>query len=541
MTPRRPLYPPQDAAQQRAIVGFVFAACTLVAAAAPAKSRALRPPKAMAKGAADTPPTSPKITASPKIDASAAESVTAPATPSPAAAPTPPSDADPKRLREILLSARGKPTAIGYVVDLKTGDVILDLNGGKAIYPASVSKMFSTAATLRTLPNGKPLSTRILAKRKGSAATTLAVVGSGDPSLTSAHLKKLASKVFAAGIRSVGRLVVDSSIFDSALPAGYDEKNTDASYRAPVAGFQVDNSTVTIALKSRKIGQKVEVELRPAGDAFVLINEAVTVRGRGKPIQVVSSGQGRHTKIVVRGSFGSRRRRIATRRRVHDAAFVAAAAFRQALVDTGIKVSGKTRFGAAPKGLKPLTTHHSRPLIELVKTCNQTSNNAYAESFYKLLGATKLGTPGSSAKGQKAAQQALSDLGMDFKKLRLRNGSGMYHANQVTARQVVALLTGMHKLPKVGEAWRRTLAIAGAAGTLRGRMRGAATRRRIYAKTGTLDDVTALAGYALGPKKQYAFALFYNDVKAPARIYRRVHDRFLVALLDPTAKQQQAK
>ena len=439
----------------------------------------------------------------------------------------------PERLAQILLSARGKPTAIGHVIDLKTSEVVFSLNADKAIYPASVSKMFATASAIRALPN-KPLVTQVLARGKGPNVSTLAIVGSGDPSLTTADLGKLASKVAAAGIRSVKQLWVDTTIFDDQLPAGYDEKQTDASYRAPVAGLQVDSGAVTVVLKAQKIGQKPLVELRPAGAGFTVVNEAVMVKGRGKPMVVKISGTDRKTQVLVQGSFGIRRKRIATRRRVHDAGYVAGHAFAAALAEKGVQV-GVVKFGPAPGGLKAIASHRSRPVVELLRVCNQTSHNGFAESFYKLVGATKIGRPGSSAKGEQAAKQVLGDLGVDFSKLRLRNGSGLYHANQVTAKQVVALLAGMHKLKKVGKVWRGTLAIAGAAGTLRARLRGPATRRRIYGKTGTLDDVTALAGYAESADRRYAFALFFNDVKGPAWRYRKVHDRFLQTLLEPAS------
>ncbi len=475
---------------------------------------------------AATPVTARQRVATPKVTANAVQ---------PAAAASPVADNRPnaRQLRSILLSAKGKPTAVGYVVDLDSGEVVFDLRGKRSIYPASVSKLFSTATVLRSLPLNQPLRTVVRAARKGKVARTLAIVGSGDPSLTSKDLAKLAKRVAASGIVKVHKLVVDATIFDGRLPTGYDEKQTDASYRAPVGGLQVNSGAVTIVLKAQKIGRKPIVELKPASGAFLVINEATTVKGRGTPLTVISSGAGKRTKIIVRGRFGVRRRRIATRRRVHNAVHVAGEAFRAALSAVGIKVLGKTSYASAPKGLKTIATHRSKPLIELVRVCNQTSHNGYAESFYKLAGAKKKGRPGSSMKGQQAAQLVLADLGLNFKRLRLRNGSGLYHANKTTARQVVTLLAGMDKLPRVGKAWRRTLAIAGVAGTLRGRLRGSSTKRRIYAKTGTLDDVTALAGYALGAKRRYGFALFFNDVKGPARVYRRVHDQFLKALLAP--------
>lgn len=437
-------------------------------------------------------------------------------------------------LEDILRAAPGHPTPFAYIVDLDTNKVVLDVRGDKPAYPASVSKMFTTAAIMRTLKPGTRLVTKVLVKRT-KRRTELAIVGSGDPSLTSKELVAFAKQVNAAGIDRIDKLWVDGSVFDDRLPRGFAEKLTDAPYRAPVGGLQIDSSAVVVAIKrGAKPGAAPTIEVRPRSLAVRVINQVTMVRGKGKPLSVTIAGDARQTVVTVTGKMGLRRRAVVTRKRVHDATYFAGEAFRSALIDAGVKVAGRTVYGSAPQGMKPFANHRSRPLVELVTTCAQTSHNGYAESFWKLLGGQLEGAPGSSEKGEIAAHKALGDLGIDFEKVRLGNGSGLYHANKVTAKQVVVLLKGMEQLGKEGERWRRTLAIAGVAGTLRGRLRGPATKGRVYAKTGTLDDVTALAGYALGPHHRYAFALFFNDVKAPARLYRRVHDRLLTALLEPS-------
>ncbi len=460
----------------------------------------------------------------------------------PARAVSPASDKpDPERLRDILASAPGRPTAFAHVIDLDTGRTVVSIRGDKPVYPASVSKMFTTAATLRSLSPRSTLNTDLLLRRgklRGKPFVTLSIVGSGDPSLLANDTKKLAARVRAAGISRVDKLVVDDTVFDRALPRGYDEKQTDAAYRAPVGGLQINSSAITLVIaRGPKAGAKPTITTLPESPAIVIDNRVTMVRGRGKPLTVTILGKGRATVVRVQGRMGRKRKRIAVRKRVHDASYFAGQTFARQLRDAGVQV-GRVLYGKAPKGSKRIARHRSRPLVQLVKTCNQTSHNGYAESFFKLIGARKVGLPGSSAKGEQAAKLALGDLGIPWPKLKLGNGSGLYHANKVTTKGVVALLKGMDRLGKDGERWRGTLAIAGVAGTLRGRLRGPVTRRRIFAKTGTLDDVTALAGYALGPTHRYAFALFYNNVQRPARLYRRVHDRFLTALLDPASSRQ---
>ncbi len=464
--------------------------------------------------------------------------------PAQAAAPNPADKPNATQLKTILQSAPGKPSVHGYVVDLDSGAVVLDLGGAVGITPASVSKMFTTATAALTLPMNERLVTRVLASpvKKGKVRA-VALVGGGDMSLKYRHLAKLADAVAKAGVRRVGTLVADTTLFDRAAPRGFNEKLTDSSYRAPVDALNVDQGTVVIAaLRGPKLGAPPVIQITPPSAAIVVDNTAKMVKGKTRGLRIRTvAGKGGKTRVEVRGVMGMKRARIvAGRRRVENAALHAGHAFLRMLKDRDIRV-GRLAFASATrgrfaKGLKELASHRSESLYGLMRFCNRFSHNGYAETFFKLIGARVIGAPGTCAKGEAAVRKTFAQAGIDWSTVRLGNGSGLYHANKFTAKSVVQLLTAMHKAGKKGQRWRQSLAIGGAEGTLRRRLHGAATYRKIFAKTGTLDDVTALAGYAFGQGRRYAFALFYNRVKGPAYRFRRVHDRFLTALLDPTGR-----
>lgn len=80
----------------------------------------------------------------------------------------------------------------------------------------------------------------------------------------------------------------------------------------------------------------------------------------------------------------------------------------------------------------------------------------------------------------------------------------------------MALITGMRRTPE-GRAFERSLAIAGQTGTLASRMRGTRAAGNCRAKTGTLSDVSTLAGICRSASGHtIAFALLMNSV-SPAR------------------------
>ena len=443
------------------------------------------------------------------------------------------------KLRAILRSAPGDVQVSARVVDLDSGALVFDANGDRAITPASVSKMLTTAAVLRLLPASHRFATEVRASpaKKGRVAT-LALVGGGDPSLDGVDLDRLAAAVRKAGIRQVDRLVVDTTLFDHAEPTGYSEKRTDAAYRAPIDALLVDDAALTVLIRhGARVGAPVVVELRTPSRAVDIINEARTVKGRRSDLVVFSrAGPGRRTQVVVRGRIGIGRRPVpAGRRRVFDAAAFAAGAFVASLESAGVDVSAQIVYEAAPEGLESVALHRSKDLAALVAHTNKTSNNVWAETLFKHVGARHGGAPATADKAQLGVRAALDGQGVRWDGCTLANGSGLYHANKLSAQILTDLVLAMSRDGEHGPGWKRSLSVGGVDGTLRGRFGRPEVKGRVHAKTGTLDDACALAGFAEAGDRRYAFAIIFNYAARSASPYRRVQDRFVSWLIAPEA------
>ena len=62
-----------------------------------------------------------------------------------------------------------------------------------------------------------------------------------------------------------------------------------------------------------------------------------------------------------------------------------------------------------------------------------------------------------------------------------------------------------------GVSWKATFPIAGVDGTLAGRFKGSPLTGKLFAKTGTLNEVTALSGYLTAASgKTIAFSILVN-------------------------------
>lgn len=440
-------------------------------------------------------------------------------------------------LLEILVGVPGKPIATALIVDLASGAVVMDVDAGRVVFPASVEKMFTTAAVLRSLPHDRRLATVVRGTLDGRGkVAVLALVGGGDPTMAVGDWTRLADATAKAGVRSVGRLVVDSTLFDDANPRGFDEKTTDAAFRAPVGALTCDGATLQVTVRPGPAGAPPTVTVTPdAADAVVVRNEAETVKKGRSSLAVVARALGRRTEVVVTGRMPRSQKTVGTgRRRVADASYFAAGVFRALLQKRGIAVEGSTAFQRAPADLPLLAQHNSPTLLEIVRTTNKTSHNGYAETLYKLAAALHGQVPATAERAEVAVRQAFDGLAVRWAGVQLGNGSGLYHASKVTCEAVVDLVGTMAQDP-AGAAWRASLAVGGIDGTLRGRLHHVVTKGRVHAKTGTLDDVVGLAGYAAAlDGRTYAFAFFYNGVRAAPGPYRAAHDKVLRRLLGGT-------
>ena len=164
----------------------------------------------------------------------------------------------------------------------------------------------------------------------------------------------------------------------------------------------------------------------------------------------------------------------------------AAKVFTTKLEALGVHVRGMPGSGRPPGGLETIASVTSQPLQRLLTKMLRPSDNFIAEMLGKRLGVETHGVPGTIAKGAAAIEAWTDGHGTGFT---LNDSSGLSYANRVTAEGIVRLLWFAEDQP-----WGRDLRRAmptGGQGTLRHRLRGVDVR----AKTGSLDDVSALSGW----------------------------------------------
>jgi D-alanyl-D-alanine carboxypeptidase/D-alanyl-D-alanine-endopeptidase (penicillin-binding protein 4) len=136
----------------------------------------------------------------------------------------------------------------------------------------------------------------------------------------------------------------------------------------------------------------------------------------------------------------------------------------------------------------------------------------------KTLGAELRGE-GSWEAGMEAVAEGLGRLGLDRREFRLRDGSGLSRNNAVTPAAMARLLVRMQRSEQ-GRLLRSLLAAPGCDGTLKHRLTDAPYRQSVRAKTGYINGVGALSGYATARSGvRVAFSILVNDSVNPVGTY----------------------
>jgi D-alanyl-D-alanine carboxypeptidase/D-alanyl-D-alanine-endopeptidase (penicillin-binding protein 4) len=209
-----------------------------------------------------------------------------------------------------------------------------------------------------------------------------------------------------------------------------------------------------------------------------------------------------------------------------DPALAAALTFRSALLRVGITVAGRAMTSPADDLAVPLATIESVPLEQILTFMDHESDNFTAELLLKQLGAG-LSFQGTSATGAAVIRQLLTEQQIPLAGVRIADGSGLSRLDRLTTNAVVAMLRASWLDEDLREILLGALPLAGRSGTLDSRMRGTAAAGRVRAKTGTLNEASALSGYA---RRRYAFSVIQNGSPVSTYWARKAQDRFATVL-----------
>ncbi len=210
-----------------------------------------------------------------------------------------------------------------------------------------------------------------------------------------------------------------------------------------------------------------------------------------------------------------------------DEGLQAARGLRRALLRQGIPVAGSPAVGTAPPSVYLVYREASTSLHEYIQAINLYSDNQRAVRLLRSLRTSF----GGDDTPYGFIGELWAEAGLDVSGLQLIDGSGVSHRNRVSPDLLTSLLAEMTDDDGQLSVLLDSLPLAGVRGTLSGRMKDTVAEGRVYAKTGTLNRVSCLAGYITVDEAPYlAFALMMDGYSCPVSKVRKIQDQVTIHL-----------
>jgi len=478
------------------------------------------------------------------------------------------------RVDAALEEAHAQKALWGVLVtDRDTGEILYELNADRFFTPASNAKIVTTSLALATLGPTYQFRTTLESSGKfgedGRLLGDLVFVGRGDPDLSNRKfpyagkvehdgvaekvLAQMADDAIAKGLKEIdGDIIADDSYYPyDPYPAGWSVGDLYFTFGAPVSAIAFNDNSITVEVSpGLRVGDPAVVAVEPAAAMGTFGHELRTGLADGKPEFGVVRQAGPQF-LLLRGTIPLGHAPIKLDLAMPDPAETVAVALKQVFEARGVRVTGTIRVKHAPPaeiypdapvvlGPAPLPTpadtivfavHISPPLSEIVRVTNKVSQNLHAELLLRAVAHEKKGF-GVTDAGIWAEQDFLKMVGVADGDVVFTDGSGLSRDDLVTPRAVVQLLRWDAAQPW-GADYISTFPIAGVDGTLETRLKDTVASGRIEAKTGALEHVRAISGFATTLHgERLIFSIFGNNNPQRGRDATAAADAIAVAMVD---------
>jgi serine-type D-Ala-D-Ala carboxypeptidase/endopeptidase (penicillin-binding protein 4) len=487
------------------------------------------------------------------------------------------------RVDAALAEAHAQKAFWGVLVtDCDTGEILYELNADRFFTPASNAKIVTTSLALATLGPTYQFRTTLESSGKlgedGRLLGDLVFVGRGDPDLSNRKfpyagkvehdgpaekvLAQMADDAIAKGLKEIdGDIIADDSYYPyDPYPPGWSVGDLYFTFGAPVSAIAFNDNSITVDVSpGLRAGDPAVVAVEPAAAIGTFGHELTTGAADGRPEFGVVRQAGPQF-MLLRGTIPLGHATMKLDLAMPDPAETTALALKEIFEARGVRVTGTIRvrhaappeiypdaavvLGPAPVPRAPDTivfaVHISPPLSEIVRVTNKVSQNLHAELLLRAVAHEKKEF-GVTDAGIWAEQDFLKTVGVADGDVVFTDGSGLSRDDLVTPRALVRLLHWDTAQPW-GADYIATFPIAGVDGTLETRLKDTVAAGRIEAKTGALDHVRAISGFATTLHgERLIFAIFGNNNPQRGRDATVAADAIAVAMIEVLGSPAQQK
>lgn len=433
----------------------------------------------------------------------------------------------------------------GVVIQsLETGEFFYKRNENKLFIPASDLKLFTTAAGLVLLGPEYRFSTNVYMNGKIDGSVLdgdLVIEGMGDPTISGRFYNNNMFKVYEAWADSLAAMGIDEitgniigyddDFDDKPLGKGWPWDLESYWFEAPSGAISFNDNVVNINVTTDS--NKAVISIVPDVNYMVINNNIQVVDGDSASSIDVYRERG--TNLVNVFGVIHEGDSVQTFVTVNNPTQYAMVVLKKILGEKGIEVKGYPIDIAAASEpvslnlIKKLFSWYSLPFKEIIKVINKNSENFFAEQLIKTIGFEEKDF-GSIDTGVEAMRELIQDMGINPDNMVIADGSGLSRLSLVTPRQFVTLLNFMYK-SRYFIPYFNSLPIAGIDGTLGKRLKNTKAANKVRAKTGYLDAVRSLSGYAFtGDNEPVAFSIIANNFLVPYKLVDNLQDLVCIRL-----------
>ncbi|PSR23979.1 MAG: D-alanyl-D-alanine carboxypeptidase/D-alanyl-D-alanine-endopeptidase [Sulfobacillus acidophilus] len=337
-----------------------------------------------------------------------------------------------------------------YAYDLTTHTVLAALHPSLLLTPGSVTKLFTSAAALAELGPQFTYKTTVMVPSVSASGKPgpIYLVGGGNPWLEANgrhDLEELAQAVAASIPKATQVIGVNSLFTPPTYGIGWPVGGIPQNYSAGTSALVAERSEVSVLVKGAdRAGLRPKVFLSFNGtardpDYFTIVNRAITTIVGMRPSIAVTRLIGTN-RLVITGHIAENRLSSATLLSVGDPPLFAASLFQSALMQQGVSFQRQASIATKlPTGLITIASNLSPNLATELILQNQYSINQMAENLYRELSVATTGL-GTLSGARTAMASFTAQAGVTGYREQV-DGSGLSPLDQMSARQVVQLLT----------------------------------------------------------------------------------------------------
>ena len=387
------------------------------------------------------------------------------------------------------------------VKNLTTGETVYDLNSDKLVPPASTQKLVTLAASLDTLGKDYTFKTSLYKTSNNELYLKLG----GDPFLTSKNLDTLMAEAKKKKIIEPKNIFIDDYVMDSVeWGEGWQWDDELNPLMTKFGSYNLDGNLLEVVVMPMEEGTPAKIYTKKF---YPLTFMNMVTSGGGNNIEVEKTAVSLPDMLTIKGTVSKPE---IFKIPVNNLKRYFRLRLEETASNNNLEYYGNYMQKKTPAANVYLVAEVTHPIQMAVDAVLENSSNLVTETVFKLAGGKFVNNTGSVKSALEMFEAYCKKLNLDTNDIKIVDGSGVSKNNLMSADFMTDFLLAMSKNEQF-ETYKNAMAAPGE-GTLKDRMLYFSGNLR--AKTGTLSDISSIAGYITSQKgTNLAFDIMINDAK----------------------------